>query len=609
MSTLADINKNLDENEKLLGDISENTSRTSRAIDRFVAFMEGKEYDDLENRREAGKKKAAEAAEPRRSSRGSESRSGSGRPGLFDNFDTRSVLTGAALAPLATNLMGGLLRRGLPAAVAITFADEIGNYIESATGKAELGAAAERATIGGAFGSILGKRFALLGTILGAFATPDNLKRIEGIGENLQTKFEEFNLKFPVMGDLFEKMQTMVGNGLDGILALTAGDFDGFIENFGASAALIGAMGLLIAPGPFIGMLKALTKFGRGPLGKRFLAIGAAVAAGTFVYDKFFGEGDGPGTDDIAGGAALAAGGAATAYAGAKYLQSRRGPTPDEIAEQRARNSRMPKVVGTVGGKNVVRSKAGNLTIQGADGQATTQVVKDADLDKPKWWKRFPRLAKFAAFPGSGILFAAMDAVGAAQIMADPQSTDKQKAEEIGGLIGGVLGAGGFAKLGAVMGAVPAFAGGPLGSILGGATGAALLGTAGYFAGNKMGRDLMSWFMGTGDGNDFAGPKPSGQSEYHKKIYGDRSGASMDEPASSAPAPKVIRPDVASQSAAIDAYAGSNMALMRNGMAGGMAVGQIGDNTSIINDTTPILPSLNSDVFDTNGMLWNDVSP
>ena len=605
MSTLADINKNLDDNEKLLGDISENTSRTSRAIDRFVAFMEGKEYDDLENRREAGKKKAAEAAEPRRSSRGSESRSGSGRPGLFDNLDTRSVLTGAALAPLATNLMGGLLRRGLPAAVAITFADEIGNYIESATGKAELGAAAERATIGGAFGSILGKRFALLGTILGAFATPDNLERIEGIGENLQTKFEEFNLKFPVMGDLFEKMQTMVGNGLDGILALTAGDFDGFIENFGESAALIGAMGLLIAPGPFLRMIKGLAGMARGPLGKRLIPIAAAVAAGTFVYDKFFGEGDGPGTDDIAGGAAIAAGTAATAYAGAKMIQSRRGPTPDEIAEQRARNSRMPKlpkVVGTVGGQNVVRSAAGNLTIQGADGRATTQIVQDADLDKPRWWKRFPRLARFAAFPGSGILFAAMDAVGAAQIMADPQATDKQKAEEIGGLIGGVLGAGGFAKLGAILGGAAGTAGFPgVGTLLGGAAGSALLGTAGYFFGNSMGRDLMSWFMGTGDGTENAGKR----GDRRNRRGGSVSATTMDESYNPPPAPKVIKPDVASQSAAIDAYAGSNSAIMRNGMAGGMAVGQIGDNTSIINDTTPILPSLNSDVFDTNGMLWS----
>ena len=602
MSTLADINKNLDENEKLLGDISENTSRTSRAIDRFVAFMEGKEYDDLEDRREAGKKKAAEAAEPRRSSRGSESRSGSGRPGLFENFDTRSLLTGAGLTALGTSLFGGLAKRGIPAAIAVTFADEIGNYIESATGQAELGAAAERATIGGAFGLMLGKRFALLGTILGAFATPDNLERIEGIGENLQTKFEEFNLKFPVMGDLFEKMQTMVGNGLEGILALTAGDFDGFIENFGESAALIGAMGLLIAPGPFIGMLKALTKFGRGPLGKRFLAIGAAVAAGTFVFDKFFGEGDGPGTDDIAGGAAIAATGGAAAYAGAKYLQSRRGPTPDEIAEQSARNSKMPKVVGTVGGKNVVRSKAGNLTIQGADGQATTQVVQDADLDKPKWWKRFPRLARFAAFPGSGILFAAMDAVGAAQIMADPQATDKQKAEEIGGLIGGVLGAGGFAKLGAILGGAAGTAGFPgVGTLLGGAAGSALLGTAGYFFGNSMGRDLMSWFMGTGDGTENAGKR----GDRRNRRGGSVSATTMDESYNPPPAPKVIKPDVASQSAAIDAYAGSNSAIMRNGMAGGMAVGQIGDNTSIINDTTPILPSLNSDVFDTNGMLWS----
>ena len=83
------------------------------------------------------------------------------------------------------------------------------------------------------------------------------------------------------------------------------------------------------------------------------------------------------------------------------------------------------------------------------------------------------------------------------------------------------------------------------------------------------------------------------------------SGTAMDESYNPTPAPKIVKPDVASQSAAIDAYAGSNMALMRNGIAGNMAVGQIGDNTSITHDTTPIIPSLTSDVFDTNGMLWS----
>ena len=592
MSTLADINKNLDEQDKALDEISENTGRTSRAIDRFVAFMEGKKYDDLEAQRELTKAvNRPSSQEARSQDRASSKPRG---PGLFENFDSKSLLTGAGLTALGTTLFGGLAKRGIPAAIGLTFADEIGNYVESATGKAELGAAAERATIGGSFGLLLGKRFGLLGAAIGALADDKNMQTVTDIGKNLEKSFTEFaeNLGLPIPS--LESLQTAVGNGLTGIKALTEGDFTEFRENFAETAGLLGMMGLLIAPGPFLRMMKSLAAFGGKPLGRKFLLIAGAVAAGTFVYDRFFSDIAGDiGMDDVTGGAALAAGGAAAVYGGAKAIQSRRGPSTAEIEEMKQRNSQMPKppkVVGTIDGKNVVRSKAGNLTYAGADGKATTQVVSEADAKRlkpsgPKWYNKFPRIKGLRNIPGTSLLFAALDSALAAGIMLDDSLTQNQKIEQLGPLIGGAVGALGF---------------GALGTIVGGPVGGSIGALAGYLGGDWAGTKLATYLLGKEEA-------PITPSDRSLIMSGNNmSGTAMDESYNPTPAPKVIKPDVASQSAAIDAYAGSNSAIMRNGMAGGgMAVGQIGDNTSIINDTTPILPSLNSDVFDTNGMLWS----
>ena len=590
MSTLADINKNLDEQDKALDEISENTGRTSRAIDRFVAFMEGKKYDDLEAQRELTKAvNRPSSQEARSQDRASSKRRG---PGLFENFDSKSLLTGAGLTALGTTLFGGLAKRGIPAAIGLTFADEIGNWVESSTGQASLGEAAERATIGGSFGLLLGKRFGLLGAAIGALATNENMQTVTDIGKNLEESFTGFakNLGLPIPS--LESLQTAVGDGLTGIKALTEGNFTEFRENFAETAGLLGMMGLLIAPGPFLRMMKSLAAFGGKPLGKKFLLIAGAVAAGTFVYDRFFSDIAGDiGMDDVTGGAALAAGGAAAVYGGAKAIQSRRGPSAAEIEEMKQRNSQMPKppkVVGTIDGKNVVRSKAGNLTYAGADGKATTQVVSEADAKRlktpSKWYSKFPRIQGLRNIPGTSLLFAALDSALAAGIMLDDSLTKNEKIEQLGPLIGGAVGALGF---------------GALGTIVGGPVGGSIGALAGYLGGDWAGTKLAAYLLG----KEEAPITPSDRSSIMSG--NNMSGTAMDESYNPTPAPKVVKPDVASQSAAIDAYAGSNMALMRNGMAGNMAVGQIGDNTSITHDTTPIIPSLTSDVFDTNGMLWN----
>lgn len=602
MTTLAALNDTLLSQGKVLEEVSDNTAKTSGAIDRFVSYMEGKKGDDLEAQRELKKSLMQKVTGGAAAAGGAVKR---GASSFSENFKfPGGLLTGAGLTALGASLMGGLGRRAIPAAIGAVFADEIGDWVTSATGKKELGEAAERATLGASFGLLLGKRFALLGGIIGGLATEENVKLVTEIGQNLKEAAAKLNIPIPSL----ENLQEGVTKGLEGIKAITEGDFQGFVDNLLPALGVIGATGLLIAPGPFMRGLKNIARFAGTRKGGRLLAIAAAVAAGTYVYDNFFdgivGD-DGSGeitTEDIVGGAAIA-GGAALAAKGATKMV-RRGPTAAEVAEQTKANSKMPpKVVGTVKGKNVVRSKAGNLAIQGADGQATTNIVKESDLDKAKWWKRFPRLSKFAAFPGSSILFAALDAVGAAQIMADPQSTDKQKAEEIGGLIGGALGSAGFIKLGTILGGAAGTAGFPgVGTLLGGFTGGALLGTAGYFFGNSMGRDLMGWFMGTSDGNEYAGKR--GDRSRRRKSQGI-SGTMMDESYSPPPS-QISKPPIDSgvPSGAAQMYKDP---IMQLGTAPTIT-GQIGDNV-VSNNAFNNLPQSAVDPFDNNSMLWGAAVP
>ena len=606
MTTLAALNDTLLSQGKVLEEVSDNTAKTSGAIDRFVSYMEGKKGDDLEAQRELKKSLMQKVTGGAAAAGGAVKR---GASSLGEQFKLPGgLLGGAGLTALGASLMTGLGRRGVPAALGVVFADEIGDWVTSQTGKQELGDAAERATLGGSFGLLLGKRFGLIGAAVGALATDENMEKLGTLGENLKTALDDLKIKLPDLSKVMMAFQEGVGKGLDGVNALITGDWDTLGENFKETAGLLAGMALLIAPGPFMAGLKGFVKFGRSPLGKRFLAIAAAVAAGTYVYDKFF-DGDaedGIGVEDVAGGAAIAGGTALAAKGVSKMV--RRGPTAAEIAEQKAVNSKMPpKVVGTVNGKNVVRSSKGNLAYAGADGKATTNLVSEADAKKMKapgtggssaWWKKFPKLRLLRNLPGSTVLFAALDAIGAAQIMADPTSSDREKANAIGGLLGGVLGGAGFAKIGGLLGAAAGTAGFPgLGTLIGGVGGTAAFGTLGYFAGDWLGKKIMNYLMDSGaiDPSAKAPGTPSG----------GISGTMMDESYSPPPS-QISKPPLDSgvPSGAAQMYKDP---IMQLGTAPTIT-GQIGDNV-VSNNAFNNLPQSAVDPFDNNSMLWGAAVP
>ena len=611
MATLSDINKTLGNQGDILEQVGENTKKTSQAINRFMEYMEGKRLqgDKLEEAREDVKEKSGPGILKRGATAVKNKVSG-----IADSFQfPTGLLTGAGLTTLATGLSTGLLRRGVPAAIGLTFADEIGNWVTSQTGKEELGKAAERATIGGSFGLLLGKKFGLIGVAIGALATDENQKLMTDIGQSLKTNWDEAAKKLepiigflPTVDNIFKFLSDTTTSGLKGIKGFLDSGFDSeeFKNNWGSAVGLLGSVAFLLAPGKFTKALTGITKFAaRKP---KLIALLAAMAAGTFVYDKLFGDGE-LGVDDVAVGAA-GAGAAALGYKAIKGAGSRSAPSAAQIAEQRGSMARMgaPKVLGTLNGKNVVKSAGGNFAIAGADGKATAQILNEADLKKmkptgsgAKWWNKFPRIKALRSIPGSALLFAALDGAVAAGIMNDDTLSMEDKIRLLGPLIGSTLGTIGFGALGGAIGTA-AFPG--AGTLVGGTLGA----LAGMFGGEWAGEQVAALLLGKDPKELHEASKkyiestiPKGPAGYASDMAGEAGGFE------SLPPKKIQRPSANSGVEAGANQLNDYQRYMGGASAAGLTVGNSinSGNTNISNNTAP--PAAGNSPIDHNDMLWN----
>lgn len=160
MTTLADINKTLEKQTKVLGAKQTYTSHRVDALTKsfndFFEMVTGDEGDDLEKSRE--KSEASRVQDQvRRDTTG-----GPGKGRFFD-FDVGNFL------PFLGTILGGLFKRGIPAVIAALLADEIGAKVKDLTGSDLLGNIAEWSTMGGAFGFLFGGvKGGILGAAIGA---------------------------------------------------------------------------------------------------------------------------------------------------------------------------------------------------------------------------------------------------------------------------------------------------------------------------------------------------------------------------------------------------------------------------------------------------------
>lgn len=450
MATLSDINKTLSTQNASLEGIDFSIDKLNSNINKLIDNLTG--LDALEQKRKEDRERENEKRKQRDDSRGNTS--GSAGPGGLP-FDPSSIFSAAGLAGAGLTLGKFLLKRGLPALILNSLADNIADYIEGETGSKELGDALYRGIKLGSIGLLLGKRFGLIGAAVGVLLTDENKKKLEEMGENfgeLKKKFENmFDVTLPGADELITGITTTFGDALDGINAALSGDWEGFEDNLGSLALAVGGLFALFRPGKAVSLaLKTLT----WPFRKAGVAIGAATAAGAAVANS-------PKT----GGRGV-------------------GPTAADIQAQRDldnyRNRATPDSQGRV------KSQSGKLYgANTSQGKAITQGFREAEAKFNKEYNaqqkamKNPRFAKFAKLPGivgAGINLALLGA-----ILTDDTLTAKEKAKQSGGLLTGIAGT---------------MAGGAIGGLILGPFGALAGGTAGYFAGDYLGQKLMEWMLG-----------------------------------------------------------------------------------------------------------------
>lgn len=434
--TLSDISKDLRDQNQIF---EESLGNQERLLS--VLVDQGKKRDTLDNLEKNRENQADGGKSPTtldKLEKSRESKPTSG--GLLDG------LSGAGLLGTGAMIGSGLLKRGIPAAIAVTMADEIGDYVTSQTGSQELGDAVERGLVAGGIGSLFGKRIGIISGLFGAALTEENQKKLKELGDNLKPHVDELKTNvenligttLPTSEQVLTGVEKTFGNAITGLSQLVTGDFKGLTSNLDDIALSAAGLYALVSPkGAATMALKAI----KAPFVATTTAIKSAVGVG----------------------AGTQAAKAANAAAG----------------------------TGTVKGKQVVKTKAGKLAYAGADGKATTNLVdaKDAKKFKPAVdIGKFPKLGKFMKLiKGGGPLAALIGAADIGMILASPGSID-DKVGQLGGAFGSALGGLSGGALGAMLGAI----GGPIGSIAGGAT----LGIVGALGGDVLGMALAQYLFG-----------------------------------------------------------------------------------------------------------------
>lgn len=250
-TTLSEINDTLSEQNDILYNADTNIDKISSNFQSMVDRMAGQQLDDLEAQREKSNqaRKEVKQAEEIRSmtNEGASSKGGFSLPKL-DFGGIGKLFAGGSLVGIGLSLGKTLLTRGIPGLILNGLADGIGDYIESETGSKELGDAAFRASKLAGIGLIFGKKFALIGAVLGSVLTPENIKQLDEIGNSLGKLASDFNIELPSIQGLLEGLSSTANSALVFINSALKGDFSGMLDNVGSFALAIGGLFAVLSP-------------------------------------------------------------------------------------------------------------------------------------------------------------------------------------------------------------------------------------------------------------------------------------------------------------------------------------------------------------------------
>lgn len=314
MANLTAVNQTLSSQNEILLETQEGIARTNsllvESLDRQAKAASFAKLQRLEDKSEGGRFKqvAGGLTAAGGAIKSGVERGAGGLQGMLGKMG--AFLTPAALMALPRILGSVLLRRGIPALAVGVFSDEIAEFLLGPDAKKDMKEQVSKAIKFGAAGSLLGKRFALIGAAAG-FLIDDE------VAAQLKTTAVSFGKLFDTdiksLDDLKEKVLEPMGKflrggltrGLEGINDLLNGDIKKFFgavdgpagqpgENkVFATLGLLTGLGLLISPkgtlgvailaakavwgtAKFLSSITGLTALGNSILGAGAAAPGAA---------------------------------------------------------------------------------------------------------------------------------------------------------------------------------------------------------------------------------------------------------------------------------------------------------------------------------------------
>ena len=428
---LSDVVEELEQQNKTSKSMSKSLNNLDKEFTRF--------FDELRRAEEGdGREEDIEKAKDQSATGGAKStdsrQSGRLREGLGK--------IGAGL--FGASFLSGLGRRGIMAGLGTVFADEIGNWFESRTGIEGIGDTIERSLTLGSLGVLFGPKMGIIGLVLGALATDKNLEKLGTLFDSLGKRWNE-DIKPALdkmgVGAALEKfgkgLAKFVGHGLDGLIALVNGDWEGVQKDWGAALGTLAMFAALIAPG------------------KAFRLLLGTLAGGLGVLTGL------------------------TSAKGQTDMKNTATQTAAATGQPKPATARITSGPGA-GGTAVLNEKTGRYH----DPNNKNRMVAADKLEKYKSPKMPPRMGQF--LNGVGAIAKRVPAIGymlGANELYNVLSGDGTNAEKAKAVTKIFSGLGGSA-LGALVGSLA----GPLGTFTGG--------LLGFFAGEQLAEVVANWLMG-----------------------------------------------------------------------------------------------------------------
>ena len=294
MTTLADINATLGAQNLALAQVVSTQKQTNTGIDAFLKHIKSTDARDRretkENEREEKKASVVQRIGGYASATGG-ALANAGRRGLAAGkgamgFVSRLLPT-AALASFINALGSSKLFRAGLAGLGFFMGDQIADFLVGPQGSEQLKKQLGGAIKGGAIGSLLGPRFALLGAAIGGLLADDKIDTELGkLTKNINELVIKLGVKDGLAG-LLSKITSGIGIGLESLNNLLKGDIN--IDNVTNGLMMIGGVASLLMPGRMLGLafkaakLLALTPAGRALL---FVAGGAKLISDLLADPK-----------------------------------------------------------------------------------------------------------------------------------------------------------------------------------------------------------------------------------------------------------------------------------------------------------------------------------